>query len=66
MRKCTKQTWMFVQLGPLVLPVVVSDFIRCLPLTVNGRKNLKEQLVSNLYSLYRGNDRFKGTTSRNI
>lgn len=66
MRKCTKQTWMFAQLGPLVLPVVVSDFIRCLPLTVNGRKNLKEQLVSNLYSLYRGNDRFKGTTSRNM
>lgn len=65
MRKCTKQTWMFVQLV-LVLPVVVSDFIRCLPLTVNGRKNLKEQLVSNLYSLYRGNDRFKGTTSRNM
>lgn len=55
-----------MQLGPLVLPVVVSDFIRCLPLTVNGRKNLKEQLVSNLYSLYRGNDRFKGTTSRNM
>lgn len=45
---------------------ILSDFIRCLPLTVNGRKNLKEQLVSNLYSLYRGNDRFKGTTSRNM